>query len=542
MKNKILIIVSSSLVLINLLGCPGAKRDELEFYRGQVDSLRNVISNFVIEYNQLKYESYVQNQPFLISNLYKKYDKTFSQNDIDLINNLLKLEQRPERIERLERLKVFIYEKIVEKETAQLQDQIERLKNEITFSTRKGKFKLDDLKEYLTNESNPRLRKSVYNSNLNSLENLQKLQIQLLEKRKKIILDSLNFGSYLQFASMIRQEDLSKFYSTVNDFISSTNDFYFQQLYELLRIQRYSQDYFNSSDIYSLTKDPRYERYFKSDSLQNIFLRTFYQIGFKIDSLPNLQIAFEQRDKRKAKLILPVKTRGFTIRIPEQSNLILDLANGCESYYKAFSECGKLLPELFTKNEFFEIKYFGGDVIPLTFSNLFGNLLDEEKFLEDNLFNSSRVISNFLKQRSFNKLFNVRKLCADFIVEYLMIDSSQTNPDSLIQIYNSILGFNLLPGDKARLFLSLNDYFAEVEQLNAIFTEAMMKTRIREKFGNVWFKNSDLRTYLMNFFTKNRELSKDKFLVEIGYYNLDPRFFFNEVISLKEKSKILRQR
>jgi hypothetical protein len=542
MKNRILIIVSSSLILINLLGCPGAKRDELEFYRGQVDSLKNVISNFVIEYNQLKYESYVQNQPFLISNLYKKYDKTFSQNDIDLINNLLKLEQRPERIERLERLKVFIYEKIVEKETAQLRDQIERLKNEITFSTSKGKFKLDDLKEYLTNESNPRLRKSVYNSNLNSLENLQKLQIQLLEKRKKIILDSLNFGSYLQFASMIRQEDLSKFYSTVNDFISSTNDFYFQQLYELLRIQRYSQDYFNSSDIYSLTKDPRYERYFKSDSLQNIFLRTFYQIGFKIDSLPNLQIAFEQRDKRKAKLILPVKTRGFTIRIPEQSNLILDLANGCESYYKAFSECGKLLPELFTKNEFFEIKYFGGDVIPLTFSNLFGNLLDEEKFLEDNLFNSSRVISNFLKQRSFNKLFNVRKLCADFIVEYLMIDSSQTNPDSLIQIYNSILGFNLLPGDKARLFLSLNDYFAEVEQLNAIFTEAMMKTRIREKFGNDWFKNSDLRTYLMNFFTKNRELSKDKFLVEIGYYNLDPRFFFNEVISLKEKSKILRQR
>lgn len=542
MKNRILIIVSSSLILINLLGCPGAKRDELEFYRGQVDSLKNVISNFVIEYNQLKYESYVQNQPFLISNLYKKYDKTFSQNDIDLINNLLKLEQRPERIERLERLKVFIYEKIVEKETAQLRDQIERLKNEITFSTRKGKFKLDDLKEYLANESNPRLRKSVYNSNLNSLENLQKLQIQLLEKRKKIILDSLNFGSYLQFASMIRQEDLSKFYSTVNDFISSTNDFYFQQLYELLRIQRYSQDYFNSSDIYSLTKDPRYERYFKSDSLQSIFLRTFYQIGFKIDSLPNLQIAYEHRDKRKAKLILPLKTRGFTIRIPEQSNLILDLANGCESYYEAFSECGKLLPELFTKNEFFEIKYFGGDVIPLTFSNLFGNLLDEEKFLEDNLFNSSRVISNFLKQRSFNKLFNVRKLCADFIVEYLMIDSSQTNPDSLIQIYNSILGFNLLPGDKARLFLSLNDYFAEVEQLNAIFTEAMMKTRIREKFGNDWFKNSDLRTYLMNFFTKNRELSKDKFLVEIGYYNLDPRFFFNEVISLKEKSKILRQR
>ncbi len=121
MKNKIKFISSSILLLIitiNFLGCPGAKRDELEFYRSKVDSLRTLVNNFVIDYNKLKLESYLESQPFLISNIYQKYNPLFNQEDINLINNLLKLEQRPERIDRLERLKVFIYEKIVEKGTA----------------------------------------------------------------------------------------------------------------------------------------------------------------------------------------------------------------------------------------------------------------------------------------------------------------------------------------------------------------------------------------------------------------------------------------
>ena len=542
MKNKILITIFSIPIIFSFLGCPGSKRDELEYYRSQVDSLRNVISNFVVEYNQLKYESYLQNKPFLISDLYKRYKTTFSQKDIDLINNLLKLEQRPERIDRLERLKVFIYEKIVEKSTSQLYDQIENLKSNISFATRKGNLKLENLNEYLSNEPNNRIRRSVYNSNLKELENLQKLQIKLFEERKKIILDSLHFGSYLQFASMIRQENLDEFYSIVNDFVSSTNDFYFQQLYELLRTLRYSQDNLVAPDINYFTKDQRFEKYFKADGLKNILLSTFYNLGFKIDSLQNLQIQFEQLDKRKRKDIIPNRTAGFTIRIPEQSYLNIHLTNGCESYSKAFGECGKLLPEVFTKEEFFEIRYFGGDLTPLTFKNLFANVFDDEKYLAGNIFNSSKLISGYLKQRSFKKLFNVRKLCADFIVEYLMIDSSQTNLDSLAQIYSSILGYNLTSGDKVRLFFSLNDYFSEAEQLNAIFIEAMMKTRIREKFGDEWFKNGGLKDYLMNYFTKGRKWTKDKFLVEIGYYNLDPRFFFNEVISLKEKSKNLRLR
>lgn len=541
MKNKIfkpIFLLFSTLIFLSFIGCPGAKRDELEYYRSQVDSLRNVISNFIVEYNQLKFDSYQQNEPFLLSNIYKKYKDLFSQQDINLINKLLKLEQRPERIDRLERLKVFIYEKIVEKETAYLTDQIEILKNEIAINTRKGKINFDNLHDYFALEPNRTIRKNIYNANQKELKYLQKLNLRLLSERKRIIIDSLNFNSYLQFASMLRQEDIKKFYLFVQDFLNTTNDFYFQQLYEILRNQRYPQENLYHCDLYYLARDQRYEKYFKADSLKNIFLRTFYNLNIPIDSLPNLKISFEEKLKRKE--YSNKRTAGHTINIPEQNYLNIIYEGSCSNYSKTFYEIGKLLPEIFSQQEFFEFKYFGGNILPLTFGHHLINFFDEENFLLKNIFNTSKVSTGYWKQRAFNKLFNVRKLCADFLVEYLFIDSIQTNPDSLVLYYNTILGYNLTSGDKARLFHSLNDYFSEIENLNSIFISAMLKTRIREKYGNEWFNNPDLKDYWLNFLTKGRKLNKEKFLIEIGYYNLDPRFFFNEVISLNEKSKTVR--
>jgi len=255
-----------------------------------------------------------------------------------------------------------------------------------------------------------------------------------------------------------------------------------------------------------------------------------------------LKINYLSQSKKKSKELDQLKTSGFEILIPNENYLYINQSDGCENYDAIFSESAKLFPSVFTKENLFEFNYLGGDVIPLTFKNLFSNLMDESEFLSSNIFKSNRLTSEFLKLRSFKKLYTVRKLCADFIVEYLFIDSIQTNPDSLLQIYSSILGYNISSGDKMRLFSTINDYYQEAELLNSIFIEAMMKTKIRDKFGVKWYNTPQLKDYLLKFIERGRFLTKDKFLVEIGYYDLDPRFFFNEIISMKEKSKTIRQR
>lgn len=545
MKNKFLLltnIILFSIILISFIGCPGAKRDDLEFYRSKVDSLRTLINNFVVEYNKLKHESYLEKQPFLIVNLYQKYGHLFNQEDINLINNLLKLEQRPEKIDRLERLKVFIYDKIVEKHTAGICDRIELTKYYINYPSKIGNANYDEIDRVLSIEQNQQKRKFLYNSNERFFNDIQRIILKLLQERKEIIVDSLHFDSYKRFASMVRQEDIDKFYNMVQNFISSTNDFYFQQLYELLRLKNLSQDKLFAFDIPYLIKDQKLSKLFRADNVKNIFTTTYYNLGIKIDSFPNLKLIYQSAGKKKIKELNQLKTAGFEIIIPTENYLYINQSGGCENYEAIFSESAKLFPSIFSTESTFEFNYFGGDLIPLTFKNLFSNLMDESNYLNSNIFKSNKLTSDFLKLRAFKKLFTARKLCADFIVEYLFIDSIKTNPDDLVQIYNSILGYNLTSGDKMRLFSTINDYFLEAELLNSIFTEAMMKTKIRDKFGEEWFNSPQLKNYLMKFIERGRFLTKDKFLVEIGYYDLDPRFFFNEVISMKEKSKIIRQR
>lgn len=545
MKNKFftsLKLLSIMTVAIILIGCPGAKRDELEYYRGKVDSLRTLVNNFVIDYNKLKLESYLENQPFLVVSLYQKYNPLFNQEDINLINNLLKLEQRPERIDRLERLKVFIYEKIVEKETAGLRDRIELTKYFINYPAKSGSAKYDELEKVLSEEPFQNRRKNIYNSNERFFEDLRRINLKLFSSRKETIIDSLNFGSYKQFAAMVRQENLDKFYQTVQDFVASTNDFYFQQLYELLRTKRVTYDKLFYYDMPFLTRDVKLAKYFKADSLKDIFTRTYYNCGIKIDSLQNLKIDYISSKAKKSKELKNIRTTGFEINIPYENILYINLVGGCENYEATFSESAKLFPAIFSKEKIFEFNHFGGDLIPLTMSNLFANILNESEYLNSNIFHSNKLTSEFLKLRAFKKLYAVRKLCADFIVEYLMIDSIQTDIDSLAQIYNSILGYNITSGDKLRLFSTLNDYFLEADLLKAIFVEAMMKTKIREKYGANWFNSSELSNYLNKFLERGRFLSKDKFLVEIGYYDLDPRFFFNEIIAINEKAKSIRYR
>jgi hypothetical protein len=545
MKNKIFLVsyfILIAFVFISFLGCPGAKRDELEFYRTKVDSLRNFVNSFIVDYNRMKYKSYIENQPFFVSELYHQYGNLFNQEDINLINNLLKLEQRPERVDRLERLKVFIYEKIVEKQTAGILDRYKLVKHYINYPSKKGNLKLDDLDELLSQEPNARKRKYLYNTNERFFDDLQRINLKLLRERTAVIIDTLHFNSYKQFASMVRQEDLSTFYKTVNDFISSTNDYYFSQLYELLRSKKFAAENLFAYDIPYLLTDTRLEKSFRSDSLKKVFLETYNTLNFKLDSLPNLKIELIDTKQKKSKLDVNLRSKGFEISIPDENYLIINQKGTQNNYELVFSEATKLFPSLFTTEKIFEFNYFGGDIIPLTYKNLFSNLFNESEFVNQKFFHSNKLTSEFLKLRSFRNLYLVRKLCADFIVEYMMIDSLQTDPDSLVQIYNSILGYNLTGGDKLRLFLSLNDYYYEADLLKSIFIEALMKTRIREKFGAEWFKNPELNQYLLKFIERGRFLTKDKFLVAIGYYNLDPRFFFNEIISMKEKSKLIRQR
>lgn len=525
---RLITILSISVLFI---GCPGSKRDELQFLRNQVDSLRTVVSNFIVEENLLKYNAYKEQKPYRSTLLYNKYKNLFSQKDIDLINSLLKLEQRPERVDRLERLKVFIYRRIVDKLTSQISDEIVKHIYNLVYKTRKGEIKDYELVNILSNEPNQLRRKKIYDSALDIYKEIKKLNEKLIEAQKKVILDSLRFNNFMQFAAMVQQYDLVKFYNTVNNFIKSTDEVYFDLLYELQRINGFNSNKFYSYDVPRICKNTRLEKYFNKDSLIGIWHRTFSEMNFNLDSIKNDQIIINSNNHNT----LP--TKAFIINIPNENILFINPKNGSREYGILFSETTKFLASSSINSEFFEFKYFGSPTLDEIYSSTLNNLLDEPAWLKQTFNMSEKNINYFTKLKAFEKLYSIRRLSFQYLVEFLAIDSSFYDQKHFDEIFTSIIGFKPTETDYYISYTSLGDYLNEINQIKGLFIEAMLKTKIRDKFGNIWFNSKQLSEYFQDFWKEGKKITVDNFIQKMGYFEIDPRFFINEVISMRNYSK-----
>ncbi|MCX8011483.1 MAG: hypothetical protein N3A61_10045, partial [Ignavibacteria bacterium] len=225
--------------IIFLIGCPGKKRDETEFMRSQVDTLRNLAKNFIIESSIKSYENYVYGKNLNLHSIYKKYPTLFTDENINLLNDLLKIEQRPERIDRLERLKVYIYSEIVNKSTAKDADKIENLKTNSYIQTDKGNVPFYKIHSLIANESKQKNRERLYKATDGFYNSLNQNYLQLYQKQIKMV-DSLRFKSFFQFCEMIRESNFKSFKSTIENFLTSTNDIYFSLLDDILRQNKFN--------------------------------------------------------------------------------------------------------------------------------------------------------------------------------------------------------------------------------------------------------------------------------------------------------------
>ncbi len=558
----VILVVS---IVLNFFGCPGAKRDELEFMRSQVDSLRVGIKDFLVASNKMSYDNYVHGKNLNLNSLYKKCSKLFTHKNIDLLNDLLKVEQRPERRERLERLKVFIYSEIVRKATSKLSDRIENTKSESFIDTEKGSIPFYNMFSLIANEPRQSKRARYYKSLNNFYKTLNSNYIDYLSKQEKIIIDSLRFNSYNQFSAMIRSEDFLNFKLTVEGFLNSTNDLYFTLLDDILRINKLNRDNFYRYDIYRILRSEKFDKYFKKDSLISIWKKSFTAMGIEIDSIRNLRVDLENRlnppasPARQSSLYgaggsVQVRRAGknpraacFAIDIPINIRMSVKPIGGFDDYAALFHETGHSLHYVQTTEEFLEFQYFGNSTATESYAFLIENLLDEAGWLKQFVGMKTSDIKSFIKFRTFQRLYMVRRYCAKYLYEYQLHDSQYTKqqlmdgdkslniaPKKYSEILSSILGYKAIPSDENFYLDDVDEFFYVVDYLRAWFIEAMFKTKLRELFGNEWYSNNALGSYLKDFFQYGQRYSIDEFIRKIGFIEIDPKFLSNEINSLRD--------
>lgn len=535
MKNNIfslvVLFVITIITLSIFMGCPGAKRDELEFLRSEVDSLRTDIKDFIVESNRLEFDNYVYGSKLNLNNLYKKSPHLFTIENINTLNALLKLEQRPERVDRLERLKVHVYSEIVKKATSKLSDKIENQMSSGLVHTDRGAIPFYNMRSLIANEPSQPKREKLFKSMNSIYKELNSDYRRLFQIRNKIILDSLGFKSFNQFGAMIRSENFNKFSKSIEGFINSTHDLYFVLLDDILRAHKLSRDNFYRYDVYRILRNDKFDKSFPKDSLISVWKSSLSAMGFEIDSMRNIVLDMENRPTKNP------RAACFTIEVPTDIRISIKPIGGFDDYAALFHETGHALHYALTTEEFMEFQYLGNYTSSETYSFLFEHLLDEPGWLKNFLGMKDVDIKSFIKFRTFQRLYMARRYCAKFLYEYQLIDSINIAANKYSEILSTALGYKPHPSDKNFYLDDVDDFFYTVDYLRAWFIEAMFKTKLRELFGNDWFANKSLAEYLQDYFAAGQRFYIDKFVQKIGFIDLDPKFLANEINAMRTFSR-----
>jgi hypothetical protein len=531
-KNNIFSIVVLILIITItssiFFGCPGAKRDELEFLRSEVDSLRSDIKDFIVESKRLEFDNHVYGSKLNRTNLYKKSPHLYTIQNINTLNELLKLEQRPERVDRLARLKVYVYSEIVKKAASTLSDKIHNQKSSGLVYTERGAIPFFNIRSLIANEPSQLRRERLYKSMNSIYKELNSDYTRLYKTRNKIILDSLGFMSFNQFGAMIRSEDFNNFSISVDGFINSTNDLYFVLLDDILRSHKLTRDNFYRFDVYRILRNNKFDKNFVKDSLLSVWKRSFSAMGFEIDTMRNIILDMENRPTKNP------RAASFSIEVPSDIRISIKPIGGFDDYAALFHETGHALHYALTTEELIEFQYLGNDTASETYSFLFEHLLDEPGWLKNFLGMKDSDIKTFIKLRTFQRLYMARRYCAKFLYEYQLMDSLNIAPNKYSDILSNVLGYKPHPSDKNFYLDDVDDFFYTVDYLRAWFIEAMFKTKLRELFGEEWYTNNALGKYFKDFFQYGQRYSIDEFVKKIGFIEIDPKFLSNEINSLRD--------
>ena len=135
----------------------------------------------------------------------------------------------------------------------------------------------------------------------------------------------------------------------------------------------------------------------------------------------------------------------------------------------------------------------------------------------------------FLRTQSMKRLWYVRRYCGKLMYE-LRLHSGTDNPaKEYSDILSTILKFKPVPSDEKRYLDDVDAGFYVADYLRAWFLEAMLKEKLREKYGDKWYFTKEAGDYIRSFMNHGQKLEPDNYAKLLGYGRITSEPLIREI-------------
>lgn len=491
----------------------------------KMQKLRRDAEILVRRQSEMYYKTWVYGAPSNQAALYKKYGHIFTKDSLKTANALHETEKNINEKKALLFFKLYLLSEFISKQQAKLFDEVENIESEAKVTVGSETIPYRELRSKLYTEKDAEKRKALYMAADPVLDTLNVKYLET-EKLNQSEAKKLGYVSYVKMCEDLKFISFEKFKLLSQNYLKQTGELYANLLEE--RVQNelgVPLSQFYRYDILRLFKAEGFDKYFPEKHMISLLTQSLQNMGIYLNKQRNLKIDMEKRPKKNPRAVC------FPVRVPGDVRLSIKPVGGLEDYISVFHEMGHGQHFANTKEKKFEFQQLGTNAVTESYAFLLEYLLSDPYFMKHYFKLTPEETKAYFKFRAFERVYIVRRYAAKFLYE-LVLHSGDTHqpPEKMYSLYLSdALKYAPLPSDEKRYLDDVDANFYVVDYVQAWFLEAMLKQRLRGKFGNEWFMKKESGKYLRSLWAHGQKLTGKELAQKLGFSDVTPDALVKEI-------------
>jgi oligoendopeptidase F len=394
----------------------------------------------------------------------------------------------------------------------------------------------------MMNDDNRDKRKAFYLA-------MEPVKKKLTEYDKKVLdedyrlTNELAGMSYVDFCAFEKETDYDALAVQLRKFLVDTDELFTKQMAEQFAKIGVDLDDAHPWDFAYLARAKSFDEYFKKENLLPTAEKFWRGLGFDITKQSNVKLDIEEREKKVPRAFC------MPIRVPEEVVLVIKPHGGQDDFQSFLHESGhtehfaNVNPDLP-----YELKHMGGHAVSESYAFLCEYLLANPNWLKEFVGmpdEAAKSFANFIMQQ---KLYFFRRYSAKVLYELKLhrndlrrLDASFETTDgtyeSPAKMYVDILSkATKIKYREDNWLRDVDSGLYSADYVRAWLFEAMLRTKLEEKFGKEWYKSKDAGQFLKSLWQWGATgKTLDELAKDIGYSSVDISYVTNDFLDFFNK-------
>ena len=457
---------------------------------------------------------------FEISKIYNKYNHLFSRETLSQVK--MAFNNSDEGLKRsLRYILEFVVDGYMENQVKNLVEEYYTLEATLQVEIDGEKLPYRYAAVKIANEDNREKRKTLFQERLNVEKTKLTPLLEKIWERQHEIARDLGYHNYMDLYRNLTGIDYEKLLNILVKLADKVKPLYKEEMSAYIEEQvGVSLKEAEKHDISYVFRAKDFDKYFPKENLVPLLKKYYKGLGIDMDSQKNITLDLEERPKKSPRAFM------VPIIVPDDVRLVVLPKGGVDDYSSLFHEAGHL--EHFANtdpNLEPEFKYLGDNSVTETYAFLSEYMLNDVHWLEENI--KMDKLGEYLRFQYLNKAYFILRYTAKLEYE---IKLHTQGIKGMGKVYKETLEKYLyFKHPEEHYLIDVDPGFYSAQYLRAWLLEAMLREKLREKFGVKWFKDKQAGNYLRNLWSLGQKYNADEIATRIGFSEITWEPFYNEI-------------